>query len=408
SNSNSDDFLAKWQPSEACQQYCDEEGRVLVKELAQNVVTRITNQAAIVESIKIQEKQQSQPLPFNLSNLQIAAAKQFSMNAKLVLDVCQSLYEKHKLITYPRSDCRYLPKEQFKQAPSIIAKLAQSNLSCNEQAKNADANIKSKAWNDKKITAHHAIIPTEKAPTEMVTNNLSSFEKNIYLLITRKYLLQFYPLHLYQQTQLRLNIAGGIFTCNTKMLVQLGWKVLFPSIEKEQQKKLPPLKQGDVLHCQQGELVEKHTSPPESFTDATLLSAMTGIARFVNDSNIKKVLKDTDGLGTDATRAGIIELLFKRDFLVRQGKKITATEVGKALVNALPIHATLPDMTAQWEANLTAISEKNASYLSFIQPLICTVTDMVNSASQQSFSGLPKVAFKSRKKPKKSKKKTST
>lgn len=393
STSESDIFFAKWQPSEACQQYCDEEGRVLVKALALNVVNRIDNQEAIVDSVDTEEKQQNQPLPFNLSSLQITAAKQFSMNAKLVLDVCQALYEKHKLITYPRSDCRYLPKEQFKQAQGIIDNLSASNLSCCEQAKNAQSSIKSKAWNDNKITAHHAIIPTEKSPKNITLN---SFEKNIYLLIVRQYLAQFYPVSRYRHTKLKVIIAGGLFTTSEKEVLQQGWKILFPISEKPKDKnnRLPILQKGQVLHCQQGELLEKQTSPPESFTDATLLSAMTGIARFVSDVNIKKVLRDTDGLGTDATRAGIIDLLFKRDFLARVGKKIMATEVGVALINALPKQATLPDMTAQWEASLTAIGEKNANYLSFMQPLTCTVTDMVNGTAQQSFTGLPKVAFK--------------
>jgi len=401
--SKTDCFTAKWQPSEVCQQYCDEEGRVLVKSLANNVVARIHEQVAVVESINTEPKQQNQPLPFNLSSLQIAAAKQFSMNAKLVLDVCQALYEKHKLITYPRSDCRYLPKEQLKQAATIINTLAAVNLPCGEQAKNSDESIKSKAWNDKKITAHHAIVPTEKSPNN---STLNSFEKNIYLLIVRQYLAQFYPVYRYQQTKLAVKIAGGLFTTSNKVEQQQGWKVLFPSRDKstEEMSTLPELQQGQILHCQRGELVEKHTSPPESFTDATLLSAMTGIARFVSDNNIRKVLRDTDGLGTDATRAGIIDLLFNRNFLLRQGKKIIATEVGVALINALPLQATLPDMTAQWEASLTAISEKSASYLSFMQPLTCTVIDMVNGAGQQAFVGLPKVAFK----PKKAKRKAYT
>jgi len=410
-------FSVKWQPSDTCQQYCDEEGRVLVKALAMNVVNRITHQDAVVESINTEDKQQGQPLPFNLSSLQIAAAKQFSMSAKQVLDVCQALYEKHKLITYPRSDCRYLPKEQLKQAPAIIDLLSQSNLPCAQHAKNADKNIKSKAWNDKKITAHHAIVPTEKSPNK---SQLSIFEKNIYLIIVRQYLVQFYPVYLYQQTTLTVKIANGLFNTKAKMEKQLGWKTLFPikplstnektitnekknNVKKEQNGEndfqgnaLPSLTQGQVLHCQRGELVEKHTSPPESFTDATLLSAMTGIARFVCDPSIKKVLRDTDGLGTDATRAGIIDLLFNRNFLQRKGKKIVATEIGIALVNALPAMATLPDMTAQWEAMLTAISEKKASYLNFMQPLINTVTEMVAGASQQTFTGLPKVAFKSK------------
>ena len=215
--------------------------------------------------------------------------------------------------------------------------------------------------------------------------------------------MQFYPAYIYQQTKVKLLIAGGHFTTQAKVEKQLGWKVLFPQSKKakaadgsnqEHEQTLPPLMSGQILHCQQGELLEKHTSPPQSFTDATLLAAMTGIARYVSDPTIKKVLKETDGLGTDATRAGIIDLLFKRGFLQRIGKSITATDVGIALINALPQLATLPDMTAQWEATLTAISEKNASYLSFMEPLTHTVTNMVYGASQQSFSGLPKVAFK--------------
>jgi DNA topoisomerase-3 len=390
-------FTAKWQPSDSCQPYCDEEGRVLVKALAENVVGRIKDQPAIVEDISIEQKQQNQPLAFNLSSLQISAAKQFSMNAKLVLDVCQALYEKHKLITYPRSDCRHLPKEQLKQAPAIISMLAGTKLPCNEQAKNADPSIRSYVWNDKKITAHHAIIPTEKSPNNI---NLNPFEKNIYLLITRQYLAQFYPVYKYQQTKLTVKIAGGLFTTNAKVEQQKGWKVLFPSNDKaalQENKQLPILEKGQHLHCLQGELIEKHTSPPESFTDATLLAAMTGIARFVSDENIRKVLRDTDGLGTDATRAGIIDLLFKRNFLQRQGKKIVATDIGVALINALPVKATLPDMTAQWESTLTAISEKNANYVSFMNPLITTITEMISEASQQPFTGLPKVDFKPRK-----------
>jgi len=405
-------FAAKWQPSEACQQYCDDEGRVLLKALAMNVVKRITHQDAIVDNIKTEDKQQGQPLPFNLSSLQIAAAKQFSMNAKLVLDVCQTLYEKHKLITYPRSDCRYLPKEQLRQAPAIIDLLSKTKLPCAQQAKNTDKSIKSKAWNDNKITAHHAIIPTEKSPDN---SQLNPFEKNIYLLIVRQYLVQFYPVYRYQQTTLTVKIAQGLFKTNAKVEQQLGWKILFPVKQgkKEQldnneiqENSLPQLTKGQILYCQKGELIEKLTSPPESFTDATLLSAMTGIARFVCDPNIKKVLRDTDGLGTDATRAGIIDLLFKRNFLQRNGKKIVATEIGVALINALPTMATLPDMTAQWEAMLTAISEKRASYVNFMQPLIDTVTDMVSGASQQSFTGLPKVAFKPKRRKRKFSKKS--
>lgn len=387
-------FKAKWQPSEQCQPYMDEERRVLVKKLAENVVDRITNQPAIVNSCSQEQKQQFSPLPYSLSSLQIDAAKQFSMNAKLVLDVCQSLYEKHKLITYPRSDCRYLPMEHFNQAPQIINMLANSSSRFASAAKNADQSIKSKAWNDKKITAHHAIIPTEKCADNITLN---SFEKNVYQLIIRQYLAQFYPAYRYHQTTIKVSIAGGIFKTSAKNPTDIGWKILFQKSESsikssdinskgtnnESEQQLPNLKKGDNLHCTQGELVTKETQAPQAFTDATLLGAMTGISRFVQDVEIKKILKDTDGLGTEATRAGIIDLLFKREFLHRIGKLIHATDVGKALISSLPEIATKPDMTAQWEATLNAICDKKASYQSFMQPLTHTLKNIITDASEQ-------------------------
>ncbi|WDE11360.1 DNA topoisomerase III [Thalassomonas haliotis] len=386
---NGDNFSAKWQPSQECSPYMDEQDRVVVKALAENVVRRITGQAATVTSVIKENKKQSPPLPFNLSALQIEAAKIYSMNAKLVLDICQSLYEKHKLITYPRSDCRYLPEEQHKLAPGIINML-KSSSQYGQAAEQAKASLKSKAFNDKKVGAHHAIVPTEKSAVNI---QLNTFEKNIYQLIVRQYLAQFYPAHSYDQTKVELNIAGGKFTASAKQTVAIGWKALWPQKGAKENKQdeaaeaesqyLPDLHQGDVLLCRQGRLAEKMTKPPQAFTDATLLAAMTGINRFVSDKGLKKILKDTDGLGTEATRAGIIELLFKRDFLCRQGKQIHATQVGKALIATLPEAATLPDMTAQWEASLNAISEKQVSYQSFMQPLTQTLHQLVEQACQQ-------------------------
>lgn len=398
-------FTAKWHPSEACQPYMDEDGRVLVKGLAENVVSRITNKPANIEKITEQQKKLNAPLPYNLSALQIDAAKQFSMNAKLVLDVCQSLYEKHKLITYPRSDCRYLPTEQLGLAKSTLGMLANAQHQYTDAAKKADASIKSKAWNNAKVSAHHAIIPTEKPPTNITLN---SFEKNIYGLIVRQYIAQFYPAFIYQQTHVELTIAGGKFTATAKVTEQQGWKTLFDkqSSDKEPEHTLPKLMQGDNLHCIKGELLEKLTQAPKAFTDATLLAAMTGINRFVTDSSLKAILKDTDGLGTEATRAGIIELLFKRGFLARQGKQINATPAGRGLIDALPKMCTTPDMTAHWEATLNNIAEQNASYQNFMQPLEHTLTELVQVAAANlplSLKGIKttvKPAFKKRRRKK--------
>ncbi|MEZ9596920.1 DNA topoisomerase III [Shewanella sp. 10N.261.52.F9] len=407
-----DRFSAKWQPSDACRPYMDEEGRVLSKGLAQNVVGRINGQNGTVEKVLAQDKKQNAPLPYSLSSLQIDAAKRFGMSAKSVLDTCQSLYEKHKLITYPRSDSRYLPVEQHSLAPSVIRAVLSGASELVTGCEEPNAKLKSKAWNDKKVDAHHAIVPTEKTAN---LTSLSPVEKQLYLQISRQYLMQFYPAYLYKETQVEVIIAGGQFKTKAKQEVALGWKQLLKQSKSagndknsdskndddEHLANIPALKKGQVLLCERGELLEKQTQAPKHFTDATLLGAMTGINRYVTNPEIRKILKDTDGLGTEATRAGIIELLFKRNYLTRQGKSILATEVGKGLVNSLPQSATTPDMTALWENNLDAISRKEAKYQNFMDPLVTSIHELITQAGSQlptSLQGVksPETSFKKR------------
>lgn len=175
-------FQAKWQPSDACAPYQDEEGRVLSRPLAENVARRITNKPAIVKEFNKAPKKQAAPLPYNLSALQIDAAKAFSMNAQKVLDICQALYERHQIITYPRSDCRYLPTEQFSQAKNIVTKLQGLDLGFKNAAQQADPTQKSKAWNDKQVGAHHAIIPTQQLNA---FDKLNHDEKKIFDRVSR-------------------------------------------------------------------------------------------------------------------------------------------------------------------------------------------------------------------------------
>ncbi|MGL5027119.1 MAG: DNA topoisomerase III [Shewanella oncorhynchi] len=396
-------FSAKWQPSEACQPYMDEEGRVLVRGLAQNVVSRISDKPALVTQLVAKDKKQNPPLPYSLSALQIDAAKRFGMSAKDVLDTCQSLYERHKLITYPRSDSRYLPVEQHNLAPSVLKAISDGAAELLQGADAPDPRLKSKAWDDKKVDAHHAIVPTEKTAN---LSSLSQRERQLYLHIARQYLAQFYPAYCYSETTVQVTIEGGLFNTKARQDKSLGWKQLFARQEPNGSKasgnksteesagkddeendefigQLPPLKLGQALHCTRGELLEKNTQPPKAFTDATLLGAMTGISRYVTDPEIRKILKETDGLGTEATRAGIIELLFKRGFLQRLGKSIVSTDVGKGLINSLPASATTPDMTALWEASLNGICHKETSYQAFMQPLLGTLSTLIQNAGAQ-------------------------
>ena len=151
---------------------------------------------------------------------------------------------------------------------------------------------------------------------------------------------------------------------------------------------LPALTEGQSLWCHQGEIADKQTQPPAYFTDATLLAAMTGISRFVADKALQAVLKETDGLGTEATRASIIELLFSRQFLRREGKQIRATELGKALIRVLPESTTLPDRTARWEQQLNRISERQLKYQGFMQPLEQELQQLVSEARGLDIQGL--------------------
>ena len=387
-------FMAKWQPSEACEPYQDEEGRVLHQGLAQKVATTITGQPAEVVKLEQKNKQQFAPLPYNLSSLQIDAAKRYGMSAQQVLDIAQQLYERHQLITYPRSDSRHLPKEQLKAVATVTQAIAAHDQHLAEMVSGADLTRISKAWDDSQVQAHHAIIPTEKA---LAASRLSVGEQQIYQLVAKQYLLQFYPPYCYAETLLEVRISGGLFRTIAKTEQSKGWKQWQPSrskspTEADDSALLPPLVLGQMLYCQRGELLEKHTQPPEHFTDATLLAAMTGISRYVEDPEIKKILRDTDGLGTEATRAGIIELLFKRGFLRRDAKNILATTTGQSLINALPDSATKPDMTAQWEAMLNQISQRQQSYQQFMQPLTTNLQQLIAHAQQHVPTGLAQQA----------------
>jgi DNA topoisomerase-3 len=381
-----EEFTAKWQPSEACRPWQDEEGRVLSKGLAENVATRITGKTAEVTKLAQDKKQQPAPLPYSLSALQIDAAKRYGMSAKQVLDTCQALYEQHKLITYPRSDSRYLPMEHHAQAGTVIATIQKNCAVFAPAQQHLDTRQKSKAWNDKKVDAHHAIIPTAKTSD---IARLSKPEQQLYALIARQYLFQFLPAYDYFETRVEVTIAGGLFTTSARQPLALGWKILLgKAADEPEQQLLPPLAMGQPLLCIKGEVLGKMTQPPKPFTDATLLAAMTGIARFVTDPAIRKVLRDTDGLGTEATRAGIIELLFKRNFLHREGKTIRATAAGRGLIQALPETSTTPDMTAHWESQLDKISHKLTTYQAFMAPLLEQLQQLIELAGSTLPTGL--------------------
>ncbi|MDD1794291.1 DNA topoisomerase III [Enterovibrio sp. ZSDZ42] len=372
------EIFARWQPSESCQPWQDDEGRVLSRKLVENVAQRVANQPATVVVSERKGTRQAPPLPYSLSALQIDAAKRFNMSAADVLACCQSLYEKHKVITYPRSDSRYLPKDHLKEASAVTSAIGKTAPSLSDAVKNANLSLKSKAWNDSKVEAHHAIIPTGKS-----SQVLSGRERDVYELIARQYLMQFYPSAEYVEAKLDFEIAGGIFVAKGKQLTLPGWRQLLTrdnaSQKEDIESQVPALDKGTVLTCHRGEIKDCMTEPPRHFTEATLLQAMTGIARFVKEAALKKILRDTDGLGTEATRAGILELLFKRGLLSREGKQIRATASACGLIDALPEKSAYPDMTAHWERQLQDMADKKGTYQPFMAALESELVDLMAS-----------------------------
>lgn len=383
-------FIAIWQPSESCEPYQDEEGRLLQRSLAEHVVSRINGQPALVIGYNDKRESEVAPLPFSLSTLQIEAGKRYGLSAQKVLDLCQNLYETHKVLTYPRSDSRYLPDEHFTDRQAVLDAIATLQPQLLPQPI-VEPDRKNRCWDDKKVDAHHAIIPTARCSGVSLTAD----EQKIYELVARQYLMQFCPDAIFRKCVIELDIAGGKFIAKTRFLAEAGWRTLLGSKERDAENEgmsLPVVAENDELLCERGEVIAKQTQPPKPFTDASLLSAMTGIARFVQDKNLKKVLRDTDGLGTEATRAGIIELLFKRTFLYKKGRTINSTDAGRALIHALPESASRPDMTAHWESILTQISEKSCHYQDFMGPMVAKLQDLIaqakNNRIPRAFKGL--------------------
>ncbi|EPC4838983.1 DNA topoisomerase III [Salmonella enterica] len=385
-------FPVKWV---AAAQYCDEEGRCIQAGIAAQVV-ELCRQTASATVIDCQTKRQkkSAPLAFSLGSLQQACAEKFGMPAQQVLDIAQSLYETHKLTTYPRTDCGYLPVSMRDEVRAVLAALMQTDPSLKSHPALAqlDISLVSRIWNDKKITAHHGIIPTKQAGD---LSRLSTDERNVYQLIRQHYLAQFLPQMEVDATEATFNISGQLFRTTGNVVVVAGWKALFtePSRtaqipadgneDKEAASRLPPLQAGQTCRVQGAEEKRLQTKPPVPYNDGTLIAAMTNAASFVTDAALKKVLKENAGIGTEATRAGIIDTLVKRGFLVRDKKVLRSTPTGRDLVSALPSALTSPGLTALWEQLLDEVAAGRVSLEDFMAKQNAWVVQLVSQGKSQ-------------------------
>jgi DNA topoisomerase-3 len=338
-------FSADWQPKDKI----DEDGRCLDKAYAEAVAKRIKGKTGIIVKYDKQRKKEAPPLPHSLSSLQKEASSKYGFSAQKVLDLAQSLYETHKATTYPRTDCRYLPVAQHADAKKILTAIG---------AKNVDPARRHAAFDDKKITAHHAIIPTGVKPAKLTAD-----EQKLYDLICTSYAQLFMPDHVYDAVKITVDIDGETFTATGKTVVEQGWK------ETAKETTLPTLKSGDKTVCTDAAVEAKKTQPPKRFTDGTLVEAMANIHTIIEDDAAKRILKENAGIGTEATRAGIIENLVKRGFLERKNGAIVSTPKGRALVQSLPDDVKSPVLTAQFETALSDVATGKAAADKFIRSI---------------------------------------
>ncbi|MDB5983691.1 MAG: topoisomerase [Pseudomonas sp.] len=361
-------FTAQWCPPEDS---CDDQGRCLNPALAKDAAAALgTAQSARVVKLRTERIREAAPLLFDLGTLQEVCSKKLGLGAQETLDIAQSLYETYKVITYPRSDCGYLPLSQHGEAPAILAGLGRADPGLAELLKHVDPQRRSRAWNDAKVSAHHGIIPT----TAVVDlGRLASKQRAVYTLIRARYLAQFLPNHEYDRTQADFDCAGQALKAVGKCIVEPGWKRALPQSmapakgqEAPAPQALPALREGQECAVEKVNLKDLWTQPPKPFTEGDLIKAMKNVAKLVSDPRLKQKLKDTTGIGTEATRAGIIQGLLDRGYLSKVGKALAATPAAFSLIDAVPRAIADPGTTAIWEQALDMVQSGEMSLEEFV------------------------------------------
>lgn len=357
-------FSAKYQPKDT--DPIDDSKRLSDKIFAKNLAELLTGKNATVSAASTTHKTEPAPLPYNLLKLQQDASRKFGLKPDKVLAITQSLREKHNLITYNRSDCQYLSDEQFEDVAGVLSAVSKTFSLMAGACSNADSTYKGRVFNSSKVSAHHAIIPTQ---TVADWATLSKDEQNIYAIIARNYVAQFYPLYEYDETKIVLDVCIDNkiyqFSATARVDTVLGWKKLYKNDVDNEETSLPSeicqddlrsLASGASGQCSKATASEHETKPPPLYTMTSLLGDLTKVAKYVKDPHLAKVLKDKDkekqgehgGIGTPATRSGIISNLLERGYLSEKGKSIISTEKGKILYDLLDDKIRYPDMTAIW------------------------------------------------------------
>lgn len=348
--------------------------RTFSKDRIEKIEQLLKNEEILVERVDKSAKKSYAPGLYDLTELQRDANKRFGFSAKETLNIMQRLYESHKVLTYPRTDSKYIGtdvvdtlKDRLKAcAVGPYKKLAGSLIM-------KPIKVNKSFVDDKKVSDHHAIIPTEQY---VQLDHMTNEERKIYDLVVRRFLSVLYPPFEYEQTTLRGSAAGETFVAKGKIVKEAGWKTVYEYEEEENEEglseqALPDMKSGDRLPIRQIHVTTGKTKPPAHFTEATLLSAMENPVKYTEskDKQAVKTLGETGGLGTVATRADIIDKLFHSFLMELRGKEIYITSKGKQLLELVPEDLKKPELTADWEMKLSGIAKGKLKQEKFIQEI---------------------------------------
>lgn len=382
-------FTAKWLPGPPV----DDQGRCTNEHAAKQAETVATQAGmATVTSVDTERVSEVAPLPFSLGDLQQACSAKLGLGAQQTLDIAQALYETHKATTYPRADNGYLDESMHSEVPLIFAAMAKTDPAIAKLLDGLDPALKSRAWNSDKVTAHHGIIPTIE-PSDL--GRMSENEAAVYRLIRAHFIAQFLPAFQFDKTTVCLNVEGLEFKAVGRLIIEPGWKsVMGASEESDNQDEdgpedrsgkamqtLPQLSSGHRPQIIEANMRKQMTTPPKHLTEGDLIKAMKGAAKLVSDPRLKQKLRDTVGIGTEATRAGIIETLLDRGFIYKKGRTLRASEAAFTLIDCAPEAITNPGMTAVWEQALTMVEEGAMGLDDFVSRQSTWITAMVKKYS---------------------------
>ena len=372
----------------------DQNTRILSEERANLIAAKVKNAPGKVHFVETEEKRQLPPQLFDLTELQRECNRRLGFSAQKTLNIAQSLYEKHKMITYPRTDSRYLSRDMIPKLKPIIES---APAPYDTFAKNIlpELTTSSRIINDAKVTDHHAIIPTGSKKS---LSALSADERAVYDRIMRNFLAVFHEAYVYDVTTVITCAADELFRSKGKIDRNLGWKTVYedphhivsepshprlasgsPKQSNDDDTVLPPLSQNQPVTTRDINVLHKKTQPPKPYTEATLLSAMEHAGRFVEDETLKEALKSS-GLGTPATRANMIEKLISSGYVTRNKKNLIPTDKGINLIAIVPPEMRQPETTGKWERGLSRIASGEMDEGRFMDSIRKYVTYLVDEA----------------------------